>query len=555
MRVLPFATYVDGAECCPPSLEAALVLASVEGRRGKGSGFVLTRRDAEKIQWVSRFTWPFVAVPARMPLASLDDEDGLAERQAGEATRYLLFDATGLASADIAPFQAREGLDTPPGWGARLLVQDYIAFLDRQRDSLRQPRKTFLQSAFSWRREAAAAVDKVAALVSGERQVAQDLALHAGEAALREWDGVALPRTLDPAAAQRAALEVDERLRAYLAQAAKVEDMARRLSAEAEIYPPELAETRDRIAAHYEAQLKMVKPQVDEAIGAHQRSLEDRLGGLSAQYAGSLASLEAELTRAFNEEERWRGLGRDYEPELAEARRTRSQAQRALDAATREKDAALREAREHFRDLVAAENDKLNTLIKARDREIQAVQDSENRLKQALSDLRAAAEGASGHDRAAAAELAAMTVDIAVPERAAPLEFGLPVYIARLESKRARHLVLMPVAVRRSRSVGQMVTGLIGALNLPAEPRSQRYDNDLGRVLASALDAEKPEATEMRLAAAVAASARSVDVLADPGFRGLAMEGLEQLREQKWLNDKQHAELRQAVEEMHGGGE
>jgi hypothetical protein len=555
MRVLPFAAYIDGAGSCPPALEAGLVLATVETRRGKGTGFVLTRRDAEKVKWVSRFTWPFLAVPTRMPLASLSDESDHAGDRTEDTTRYLIFDSTGLTSGEIPPFQHREGLDTPSGWGARLLVQDFIAFVDRRRDGLRRPRKPSLLNPLNWRREVAAAADKVAALVPGERQVAQDLAGHASDHPLGEWDGVPLPSILDPADAERAALEVDERLRAYLAQAAKVDEMARRLAAEAEVYPPELAETRERVAANYNAQLGVLKPQVEEAIGSHQRSLEDKLGELDSQYSSSLASLEAELTRAFNEEERWRSLGRDYEPQLAEARKTRQQAQRALDAATREKDAALRQAREHFRELVAAENDKLNTLIRARDREVQGLQDLDNRLKQALSELKAAADDASGHDRAAAAELAALTVDIGVPERAAPLEFGLPMYIARLEGRRPRHVVLMPLAVRRSRSVGQMVTGLIGALTLPAELRSPRYDHDLGKALAAALDAETPEAGQMRVAAAVSASAGSSNVLADPKFRGLASEGLAVLREEKWLNDKQHAELRQAVDEMYAGRE
>lgn len=550
MRVLPYATYMDGTDTCPPALEAAVVLLTVESRRSKGTGFVLSRRDVEKVNWVSRLTWPMLAVPTQMPLASADMPSG---EPAPESTRYLLFDLTGMVSANIPGFQLREGLDDQPGWGARLPVAEFAAFLGRQRDGLKQVRKPLLSTLSSLVRREAAAGDKVSGLIAGQqRQLAQDLARHAGEPALQQWDGVELPRRFDEAEARRVALEIDERMRAYLAQAAKVKEMARRLADEADTYRPELAQERERLTTNYAAQLEVLKPQVDEIIAHHQRNLEERLGALSAQYGGPLASLEADLTRAQNEEERYRGLGKEYEPQLAEARRARQQAQRALDAMTREKEAAMRQARDQFRELSSAENDKLNSLIKARDRDIQAVRDAESKLQQALTELMSAADAAAERDRAAASELAALTVDIADAGRGAAMEFGLPVYAARLEGQRARHVVIVPLSVRRSRSMSQRVTGLIGALTIPAEPRSPRYEQDLGRALASALETTNPESADAGVAAAVSAGARSTDVLADPGFRALALEGLDQLREDKWLSDKQHAEQRQAVEAMYG---
>ncbi|MDP2871133.1 MAG: hypothetical protein Q8P31_01110 [Bacillota bacterium] len=549
MRVLPFASYVEGGGPTPRALEAATVLLTVESRRGKGTGFVLTRKATERVQWVSRLTWPMLAVPISLPAAA-SPEAGTTDASAPQPVRFVLFDQTGMIGSAIPPFQAREGLDDMPGFGTRLPVDDFILALGRQRDGFKQARKPLLGTLTNLVRRGATG-DDITGFISGHKQLAQDLARHYGELPEPEWAGVELPRRLSAEEAERVAMEIDERVRAYLAQAGKVDEKARALSQEAETYPPELAQARDRIAANFNAQLEVLKPQVEEIVLGHQGNLEDRLTAISAQYSGTLASLEAELMKAQNEEGRFRDLGKEYEPQLADSRKAKQQAQRSLDAVTRERETTMRQARDHFRELINAENDKLNTLIKARDREVQSVRESEDKLRNVLKDLLAAAGSAAQRDREAAAELFGLTFEMAAPEHAGMVEFAVPVYAARLEGQRSRYVIIVPLALKRSRSVGQFVTGLIGAMTLPGEPRSPRYEQVLGRALASAFEASVPDAQSASVAAAVNEVAGDFNVLADPGYKALAMEGLGLLKEGKWLNDKQLAEQRQAIEGLY----
>ncbi len=89
----------------------------------------------------------------------------------------------------------------------------------------------------------------------------------------------------------------------------------------------------------------------------------------------------------------------------------------------------------------------------------------------------AAAAAAIQHDRKAAADLAALLGPSDLVERM-PTEFGLPVYIARLDGPKVRYVALLPQTIKRTRSiqerVGSLVSGLMGGLSLPADVRVRR---------------------------------------------------------------------------------
>ncbi len=98
-----------------------------------------------------------------------------------------------------------------------------------------------------------------------------------------------------------------------------------------------------------------------------------------SQYSTTSAAQEAELSRATAEEDRFRSMGKGAEA-LAEACWGRTaDAQRKLDATNRERDNAMRQAREHFRQMIDQENDKINSLVKARDREFAVLDTAEKK--------------------------------------------------------------------------------------------------------------------------------------------------------------------------------
>ena len=563
MKVLPYATYPEPTPSYPEALEAVVTLLSVESRRGKGTGFIL-KKAAEKVVWISRFVWPLLALPVEFPATAAPGAGaaGTADGDAGGGGRKVLFfDLTGLVASPLPEFAARERPAAADlAEAADLAVAEFTELVTKQRDLLGGGKKPLLGSkrldaaiGGLIRRDAGGGGEQIAGYLGGEGQLCRDLLAHVGEAEPPDWDAAELSRSIDVADARRVAAEIDERIRAYLAQADETEEIAGRLAQVAEAHPAKLDAQREEVSSNYNVQIDVLRPEVETAIAEHQRGLEERLNGVNVQYSGSLAALEAELSRAAADVERLRGLGKSAEGQLAEARRTKGEVQGRLDAVSRERDNALKQARDHYRSLIDGENDKLNSLIKAKEREIGAIDDAQAKLRAAVKDLAAVAAGAAEHDRKAAADLAATGLDAAGLDGAGddePWEFGLPLYVVKLEGQKTRYLPMLPVALKRSRSVTQLVTGLIGGLALPAEARSARYEATFGRALGDVL--ENPAAAEPA-AAGVAASinekANSTNVLRQPSYKELALEGLAALRD-GWLKDKQYAEQKAAIEKM-----
>ena len=218
MRLLPYAVYSEPTVAYPEAMEAAVTLLTVESRRAKGTG--LLARKTEQTAWISRFTWPLVALPVDMPAAAA--EGGQAD--AAPTRKLLFFDLTGLAGSGIPAFAAREGLDLAADSAiADLPVADYTALVERFRDALRQT-KPPLQSALSAVKgliRRGPAGNEIAGFLSGHGQLAKELLAHlTAEAEPPEWAGPTLATSLTLEDAERIASEIADQIRAHLAQAA-----------------------------------------------------------------------------------------------------------------------------------------------------------------------------------------------------------------------------------------------------------------------------------------------------------------------------------------------
>jgi hypothetical protein len=562
MKVLPYASYSDPAAGYPDALEAAVTLLTVESRRGKGTGFALLKKAAQDVGWISRFVWPMIAMPVTLP-----DPAGTGE---STGPRHLVFDLTGLIASGLPPFKPRETVDPAAvdGWRG-MSAAEFAAAVEAQVAALKQgPRPTgagvaasagaMLQGAMSRvqglvRRTAAG--DELPGFVSGQSQLARDLLAHAAAPEAPDWPAPELARTLEPDHANRYADEMADRIRAYVAQAARIEEAVAAISDLGNAYPAELAERRDEVSYRYNNEIDAIRPEVERAVEDHRRSLESQLNAVMQRFSGSMATAQTELAQADQEIERYRALGKGYEAQLGDARRLRGEAQRRLDATKREMDGETKKVNDQFMSLINRENERLSSLAKQRDREIGDLNELQRKLEAALSSFRTAATAAAGADRKAAADIAGLAASAPDLPAHEPVEFGVPVYLARLDAQKATYIALPPVTISATRSLKQQATGLVssllGGVSLPSEQRSPRYDV-FAKALVGAIEGTAGEA-----GAAVAASindlAGSSSVLADAGFRDLALAGLDQLKAGRYLNDKQYEEQRQAISRMYGG--
>ena len=534
MRVLPFAVYSEPTVAYPEAMEAAVTLLTIEGRRAKGTG--LLSRKTEQIAWVSRFLWPMLALPVDMP--ALGEGDDLAP--AGR--KLLFFDLTGLAGSAVPAFTPREALETSVDSAvADLPVAEYTAMVERFRDALRQakPPLTSALSAVKGLVRRGPSGAEVAGFLSGHTQLAKELLAHlTAEPEPPEWTAPYLAAQISLDDAERIAAEIADQIRAHLGQATQIEALGNQLRDSAGEYPMRLADERQRITSDYGAQIDALRPEVDRAIAELQQAMEDRINSITAQFSSTIAAQEADLSR----------LGQ------ADDRRAQVDARRQLDATIRERDNATKQARDHYRGLIDKENDKIGSLTKARDREVSVLDAAEKRLLTAVDEMQRSVDAAAGQDRKAAGDLADYAVEPVEPELAdaGPVEFYLPLYVARLEAPKPRYLPLLPLTLKRTRSlqakVGGLVSGLLGGLTLPSE---QRYEAVLGRAIGAALDAaDSPGAAGAEIVASILDNAPGSNVLADGDFLSLALEGLAALREGNWLNDKQLEEQRQALQKL-----
>jgi hypothetical protein len=534
MRVLPFAVYSEPTVAYPEAMEAAVTLLTIDGRRAKGTG--LLSRKTEQIAWISKFLWPLLALPVDMP--TLGDGDDLAPAN----RKLLFFDLTGLAGSAVPAFAPREALEiSVDATAADLPVVDYTAMVERFRDTLRQARPplTSALSAVKGLVRRGPSGGEVAGFLSGHTQLARELLSHlTAEPEPPEWSAPYLATQVSLEDAERIAAEVADQIRAHLGQATQIEALGGQLRDGAGEYPVRLADERQRIASDYNSQIDAIRPEVDRAIAEHQQGLEDRINSINAQFSSTIAAQEANLSR----------LGQ------SDDRRAQVDARRQLDATIRERDNATKQARDQYRSLIDKENEKIGSLNKARDREISVLDAAEKRLLTAIDEMQRAVDAAAGQDRKAAGDLADFAVEPAEPElvEAGPIEFCLPLYVARLDGPKPRYLPLLPLTLKRTRSlqakVGGLVSGLLGGVTLPSE---QRYEGVLGRALSAALDAaDSPGAAGAEIVASIFDNASGSNVLGDGDFLSLALEGLAALREGNWLNDKQLEEQRQALQKL-----
>jgi len=563
LKILPYASYTEPTSSYPEEMEAAITLLSAEHRRSKGTGLII-RKAAETVAWVSRFVWPLLALPVDFPAAVEAETTDEAEQSPRPGRRVLLFDLTGLNASALAPFRLREDLDPPAqvAASADLAAADFVTVIEDLTRSFGTGQRT-LMGAFTTVRgivQRSPGGEQIDGFLSGQPPLAHDLIRHLGESAPASWEAPELARSITTAEAEQVAEEIGERVRAYLAQAGKIEELAASLNHTARRYPGDLAQQRERISADYAVQIDVVRPEVERAIAAHQRGLEERLNALAQQFSGTAAAQEADVSRADRDVDRFRSLGKEYEGQLAEARRIKQETQKKLDATNRDRDNAAKKARDHYRALIDEENDKLNELVKARDREIAALNELERKLETSLREFRSAVAAAAEQDRKHASELAGLAITSTVADSAEPVEFGLPVYVIRYDGPRVRYAVLSPFLLDSPKGVGRLVrdvskavSGLFGSLSLPADSRSPRYESAFARPLVAALESTAPpDAAAVGAAASVNEKAASADVLDRSDFREVALKGLEALKAGGWLRGQQYEEQRQAVLRLYG---
>jgi len=555
VKKLPYAVYSDPASGDPAAMEAAVTLLTVEGRRGKG-GMLGLRRSSQGVSWISRFVWPMLALPVSLPDPAGTGSD-LGEHKA------LLFDLCGLVASSIPAFAEREGLaGAVEGLDPEYMsASEFSANVQALTATLKQERKP-LQSALSTvrglARRRARDGDEVDGFLSGQSQLAKDLLSHLTDREAADWPAVDLERSMTAEDAGQVAEEIAARIGAYAAQAQEIERIAAELGRAGEAYPAKLAEMREEVSRGFEEELDAVRPDVEEIVAGHQRELEEKLTDIAQQFVSTITSHEAGLSRADQEVERYRSLGKGYESQLAEARRQKSEAQRQLDAANRERESASKKARDHFRSLIEEANERVTSLLKQRDSELKGLTELERSLETALRELRSAAAAAAGSDRKAAAQLAALAQPAPYVAGDEPVEFGLPLYIARIESQKTSYAVLGPITLAVRRGLMQQVrggiSGLIGGLNLPGEPRSGRYADFLVKALTAALEGSGDAPGAESVLASVEAAASQSNVLGDLDYQNQALRGLDQLKAGGWLNDKQYNEQKQAIARLYGGG-
>jgi len=528
--VLPFAVSAkDRCEVFTLNMEVAAVLLLAEARRRKLGFFEADRKTV----FVSKLHYPLWFVPW---------EDG-----------SLVIDGLGVFSAIIK---------CPALPDVASFIEDVERGVsDRKRfwASLEKHEKTFVDFAGS-------VEVKVGALIS-DRELLSAVFEYVGEASSTQFGEnvsvVLTPPKLDVHGAVERAKQVShlhkqvqseisslEYVRSLLNEAVSLHEqmILKEIEFTREVYDGEIAKLRptierkvDQLERERDAEIAKMNRIVENEVKAKERERgkrERELQRLELQKASFVR--RRDMCRRRNDEvglARWEHRIRVCENRIREVKRRINDLAEFIEEARRQNEADIEKLRSSYQELIEKEKSRIISLETQRDENIESKQREMETLKHATAKIVNNIEELINREREREKELK----ELAIPWRTDDASLVcLPFYLVGYQNGKETQLqIFPPVRVKSSKGIMKafkktlMGFTLSSRIKLFQQPRSKALERMLDFALKKTEKSDKAFSEVLRQAAA------SANILAGQNFRETLIKGLEELKAEGWIGQKE----------------
>jgi hypothetical protein len=525
--VLPFAVSAKDGEVFTLNMEVAAVLLLAEARRRKLGFFGADRKTV----FVSKLHYPLWFVPWEDGSLVIDGLDVFS----------AVFKCPALP--DVASFVE----DVEQGMFDRKLFWA----------SLEKHEKTFAEFAGS-------VEVKVDALIS-DRELLSAVFEYVGEASSAQFGEnvsvVLAPPKLDAHGAVERARQVSrlhkqvqseisslEYVRSLLNEAVSLHEqmILKEIEFTREVYDGELAKLRpaierkvDQLEKERDAEIAKMNRIVEKEVKAKERERgrrERELQRLELQKAVFVR--RREMCRRRNDEvglARWEHRIRVCENRIREVRRRINDLTEFIEEARRQNEAEVEKLRSSYQELIEKEKSRIISLETQRDENIESKRREIETLKHATAKIVNSIEELINREREREKELRRL----AIPWRADGVSLVcLPFYLVGYQNGKEQLQIFPPVRVKSPKGVMKAFQKTLGftissRIRLFQQPMSKTLERMLDFALKKARESDKAFSEALRKAAA------SANILAGRKFRETLIKGLEELKAEGWIGQKE----------------
>ncbi len=480
------------------------------------------RRHRDKLVYVSLVNWPFMLI------------------KSGDGNKYAFFDTLNLFSSTftdeviptVGDFIGQVNLD-PKDIATSTFIDRLEAYSGAFKDFAGSALQTF-QGSVKDRRLMEHLMD-ICNLESGAEGLEGTISLNP-KAALHT-----MARSLD------ALMDMKARARQDVDDLSNAVEAA---TAAASRWTSYLSEQQNDIKLRYNTEIERIRPDVERRVGTYQVQLETEIQSVTMRTRPLISSLQAEFSRWESEEDKFKRRGDAYRREEANARKMKDRIGDQLRRVQRERQTEIAKIRDRHDRLANQEWDRIGSLEKERDRQAKEIENSESQISERLGKIRGNLHTLIDRKNGLIASIDEISLETS-PElqaryRERPFPLHVPLCVARFQDKEPRYFVASPLLLKREAQTMGAVREVLGDFNLPLQPQSELCEQLLARRF------EKALSSEYDLQREIEEIGNKGDLLRQTGMKERITEGVIELRDLGWIEEKHCRTLLSSIRELYG---
>lgn len=311
-----------------------------------------------------------------------------------------------------------------------------------------------------------------------------------------------------------------------------------------------LTEQQNEIKRHYDVEIERIRPDIEKRVAAYQVQLETETQSVTARTRPLIDSLQTDFSRWESEEDNFKRKGDAYHREEASARRMKERITDQLKRVQRERQAEISKIKDRHDRLMNQEWDRIGSLEKERDQQVKELENSKSEISERLGKIRGELRNLIERKNDLITSIDEISMETS-PELQArygdrPFSLHVPICIAKFENKESRFFVASPLLLKRKvRTLGTLKRAL-GDFALPLEPQSIVFEQELARRLEKALSSDQDLRREIE------ETCPNRDLVRETGMKEVITQGVIELRDLGWIEDKQCQALLASIRELYG---
>ena len=311
-----------------------------------------------------------------------------------------------------------------------------------------------------------------------------------------------------------------------------------------------LTEQQNEIKRRYSVEIERIRPDVERRVTAYQVQLETEIQSVTTRTRPLISSLQAEFARWESEEDQFKRKGDSYHREEANARRMKDRISDQLRRVQRERQAEIAKIRDRHDRLVNQEWDRISSLEKEKDRQVKELEISKSEISERFGKTREELRNLIDRKNGLIASIDGLSWETP-PELQArygerPFSLHIPLCIAKFKNKEPRFFVASPLLLKREAGTIGALRGLLGDFDLPLEPQSVLFEQALARRFEKALSSDQDLQREIE------EMGPNRDLLRETGMKEQIIQGVIELRDLGWIEEKQCRALLASIRELYG---